>query len=817
VLLLTLPLVSVYYFKEYSGELFEKDKLSYVYDTLGSKNQEKLSILKSLIETVEERISLLELFYFKKGPRSKILESIRKPGNDENITIYQKKNKVIKLIYSELLGEKYKIASKEAASLILPEKGVSYLRGNVLRVVRHIKGPKDELIVIVYKLDLYRYLERGENIYTFTLVSLINKKHPLNKSKLGRDIVKIKKLAKLTSDKSAPNGVTKIEIGDKILLMAYSKLSEDVSLIATINEELVLSTLKEIKYKTLIIFLIIVGLSGIISVLFSKKMTRPLKKLLEATKEINDGNYEIEIANKPSDEIGLLATSFEEMALTIQNLLNDLKEYNQNLEVQVKERTIDLNKSLSLQEAMVDSLSEGFLVFNRDGIIGDIASKACLSIFNKKPHGKSLTEVMSMGAEDKETFTDLCNNLVDESLPFDDMKSFMPQSLNDESRKIDFNYTAIRNHEKKIESVVLIASDNTTEYLALKAATEQEAYVNLVVKVLSNKKEYIDLIQNLKRVIQSVLEIDILDDEVKGDYFRLIHTYKGRASFFSMKPLVDLLHDVEEMFSTKSESSKEDILKHVTLIDDHLSEFCESSREWLGVNPWIEHTKVSIEIPYEVIYNLAYFLKSGADPAQIYTKFIINLAQKSVENYFLDYKALVNDISSRTGVKLENFELSGAKVKVINFKYDDLFNSFIHIYTNIFTHAFTSGEKNIISTTWSMVKIDGFRKLKIEISDNGKGIDVEKIAEAKKLELTDSNRNEILMSIFDDEVSTANEVSSLMGRGIGLSAVKTAVEKMKGTISVQTEKNKGTKFIVSVPYINDFKFTKEEQRCLLEI
>ena len=61
---------------------------------------------------------------------------------------------------------------------------------------------------------------------------------------------------------------------------------------------------------------------------------------------------------------------------------------------------------------------------------------------------------------------------------------------------------------------------------------------------------------------------------------------------------------------------------------------------------------------------------------------------------------------------------------------------------------------------------------------------------------------EIAQFIFMNEISTKENVSNLSGRGVGLSAVKNEVEKLHGIIKVISEENKGTTFVIDVPYLN---------------
>ena len=92
----------------------------------------------------------------------------------------------------------------------------------------------------------------------------------------------------------------------------------------------------------------------------------------------------------------------------------------------------------------------------------------------------------------------------------------------------------------------------------------------------------------------------------------------------------------------------------------------------------------------------------------------------------------------------------------------------------------------------------------IDIMDDGSGIDVNKVKE-KAIKKGLISQNKVLTSqeaydlIFMPGFSTSDTISNVSGRGVGLDVVKTMVEKLKGTISVSSEKNQGSKFSIRLP------------------
>jgi two-component system, chemotaxis family, sensor kinase CheA len=88
----------------------------------------------------------------------------------------------------------------------------------------------------------------------------------------------------------------------------------------------------------------------------------------------------------------------------------------------------------------------------------------------------------------------------------------------------------------------------------------------------------------------------------------------------------------------------------------------------------------------------------------------------------------------------------------------------------------------------------------VELSDRGPGIDWESIrARATEFGIPHSTQADLEEALFADGVSARSDVTEISGRGIGLSAVRAACRKRRGTVHVTTRRGKGTSFRFSFP------------------
>ncbi len=172
---------------------------------------------------------------------------------------------------------------------------------------------------------------------------------------------------------------------------------------------------------------------------------------------------------------------------------------------------------------------------------------------------------------------------------------------------------------------------------------------------------------------------------------------------------------------------------------------------------------------------------------------------------------LVRDLSRAQGKDME-LALQGGEIEIDRRILEEMKDPLIHLVRNSIDHGLEkpderkkSGKPRQGLLSLSVTPKDG-NKIELLISDDGEGIDVEKVGsaavklglimreEAGKLE-----RHELLSFIFQSGVSTSPILTDLSGRGLGLAIVREKVEKLGGMISVETHPDAGTVFQIALP------------------
>ena len=189
---------------------------------------------------------------------------------------------------------------------------------------------------------------------------------------------------------------------------------------------------------------------------------------------------------------------------------------------------------------------------------------------------------------------------------------------------------------------------------------------------------------------------------------------------------------------------------------------------------------------------------------------IMQVRMMPVSFVFQRFPRLVRDISRKLGKEI-NLVLEGEDTEADKNIIESLGDPLVHIVRNSLDHGFelphvrsASGKPSIGTLTIS-AKHESDRVF-IEIKDDGKGIDPDVVKMKayqkgliSKSELESISDQAAQNLIFAPGFSTSDVVSDLSGRGVGMDVVKTAVEKVNGSILLESLKGKGTSIRLSLP------------------
>ena len=189
---------------------------------------------------------------------------------------------------------------------------------------------------------------------------------------------------------------------------------------------------------------------------------------------------------------------------------------------------------------------------------------------------------------------------------------------------------------------------------------------------------------------------------------------------------------------------------------------------------------------------------------------IMSIRMVPMDSIYSKFPKVVRDISKKLGKKVE-FKHYGDNVEIDKAMIEGLTDPLMHIIRNSLDHGIEMPEDRIKAGksdtgTISISAEQANGQMIITIEDDGKGVDSERVAQ-KALEkgqidenqFASMSHNDKALLIFGAGLSTADQITDISGRGVGMDVVKTNIHKLGGIIKLDTELGKGTVITIMLP------------------
>jgi len=187
---------------------------------------------------------------------------------------------------------------------------------------------------------------------------------------------------------------------------------------------------------------------------------------------------------------------------------------------------------------------------------------------------------------------------------------------------------------------------------------------------------------------------------------------------------------------------------------------------------------------------------------------VMNIRMVQVGDSFSKFRRIVGDVARKLGKNID-FVINGGETELDKMVVEKISDPLMHMLRNSVDHGVEMPDERVVAGKPSKgnVTLSAYPDagtIVIKITDDGKGLDKEKILEkAIKNGQIPQNHNlsdkEIYMLIFAAGLSTAEEVSDISGRGVGMDVVKRNIEELRGTVEIDSEQGKGSTFTIRLP------------------
>ena len=571
-------------------------------------------------------------------------------------------------------------------------------------------------------------------------------------------------------------------------------------------------------------------------------VSTPLKKLEVASMKINpesggfslNSNYmkSSKLLDR-SDELGILAKSMEAARIALLDRDEKIRDHSNNLEEKVLQRTQELKRKNADIQSILQNMQQGIFLIQRDLSIHHEYSKYLETIFNTTQiSGANAIDLLfnnSTANEDEVNrfVATLDTSIGDSSLNFILNKHLLPNTIYKQSKSnvtqiLEVNWEAILEEDNTIAKIMVILRDVTELRNLQKEASIKEKQLTIINQIVkSSLRSWENFFQSSKKYLDESMSAILYNETspaIMSDVIRNIHTIKGNSRTLDYSYIAEAVHKAEshylDVIQNSKEISKKELIRQLDKVDEQITEY------------------------NDIFYNKIKDLVSTKDDS---SSIILNKckdiieASKGSDNLKENYEKIVSLLSFHESLTikeiLEPIILSvssiaidlGKPVPTINIKDNGIrlkkssrnmiSDVFMHFIRNSMDHGLESladrerlgkNPQGCIDITLTLEQ----DKLRVEYFDDGKGLNLAAIY-AKTPKVVNSQEfvyqeEDLANSIFESGVSTAEKVTDISGRGVGLSAVKYFINRHDGEISIeftgeQQKDFRPFKFIIQLP------------------
>ena len=439
----------------------------------------------------------------------------------------------------------------------------------------------------------------------------------------------------------------------------------------------------------------------------------------------------------------------------------------------------------------------GFIGIDSDGKVLPGFTERCRQlIYGNIEVGANFISLLGISERCGQQMVQAMNQIFDDRMPESVTLSQLPKVIEGAMGSLGLSASVIRSEvDNSITALLLTLTDRSS----LESAERKIKQNEMLMSILRERDAFDAFLIDFKHECLEAANAAHYGNQIRAR--ELLHTLKGNLAIFGLNDAVGMIHDLEDR-KTIEAFAVEDIVNAVTRILHDNETVLE-----------LEHRQKYISgISEEDIHYLRSTLKNIVSDPKALREIegrLDRLMNRPISFFLGPIKRNVEDIAEKLG-KQVSFELRGGQIKIPQ-RCSSLIRNLSHIIRNALDHGIEPiherGDKGEVGQVILDCNLQD-ENLTITISDDGRGLSKETIKEKAleiglytKDQLDSFSEQELIELIFHPAISTADSVTEVSGRGVGMSSVKEVVDSLGGRISLSSVKGRGTIFTIAVDNI----------------
>ncbi|NRA65917.1 MAG: hypothetical protein HRU19_15625 [Pseudobacteriovorax sp.] len=475
----------------------------------------------------------------------------------------------------------------------------------------------------------------------------------------------------------------------------------------------------------------------------------------------------------------------------------NLATLNADLEQTVHQRTTQI-------KSIIENVQSAFLLVDETGRVEDGFTKSCYTMVGQQiAPGVPLTKALRLNDRQSAQMELAIDQVFHSVMPITAAIAQIPGRVDIGQRRVKVEAKVIYSSDEVSKKCLLFTLTDVTN---LENAERDVQAKNKILNILYHKDGFQAFLTDFSRQYKESMLA--LESNKQLELRMILHTIKGNAASYGLDELVQYIETCED---AKSISIVQ--LRGVWRI---LEEFLKDHDILFGFSlEDAELTSVAVQKSKLMDVQEAIHLGDLSIAYERMSELMDSVSKKKIANYLPNFNEYLKQVS-KTEDKVIQLKVSGDD-QFIDESYAEVLSTLIHVIRNSVDHGIEKTSDRGGKPESGTISLD-FRfatdRLYIEVADDGKGLDLGKIKSKalrsgviKEADASVMSIEDIQALIFHAGLSSRDGVASLSGRGMGMAAVKQAVEDLNGSIQISSQKGYGTTITLSLPFLERYQPT----------
>jgi two-component system chemotaxis sensor kinase CheA len=476
-----------------------------------------------------------------------------------------------------------------------------------------------------------------------------------------------------------------------------------------------------------------------------------------------------------------------------------LRDHARDLEYEVAMRLRELDERNRGMRRVLDNVAQGFITIDLHGVMIGERSSIVDRWFGMQQLGATFTGLIAADNPDLAAWFELSlDSLRDGVLPAELCLHQLPRRIMSGAWTFEVVYSPILNHGK-VEWLLLVLNDVTDEQYRERTEREQRELVTVLQQIAADRAGFDEFLDDAGLLVaQLATPRDPLAER------RTLHTLKGNCATYGLESVAELCHAIEAELAETTDPMSE---AQRAALSDAWGVITAKLVQLLG-----ERRRNVVEIELSELARVVELAELGDASDELVTA-LTAWSDEPVARRFERLAKYAVRLANRLGKGEVAVSIADDGIRLDTARWAGFWSAMVHAVRNAVDHGIDAADLRVEAgkparpSLWFAASRTS-DWLTISIADDGGGVDWDKVRErARAAGLPAETAADLERALFADGFSTREHASEVSGRGVGMAALRAAVELLGGTIELESRLHEGTTLRL--------RFPEADARCVV--